>query len=119
MVFEVIYLVQILTMQRREGSLRQFSFLRCNNISAKTQEINVFYVAFICLLVSRNTRDLLCEFWDPLSLWAVQITDSEYTECVCSVKTVWSIPQRFRGELLTMGRIQIYAPVPLRTGKKH
>jgi len=24
--------------------------------------------------------------------------------CVCSVKTVWSIPERFRGELLTMGR---------------
>ena len=23
--------------------------------------------------------------------------------CVCSVKTVWSIPERFRGELLTMG----------------
>ena len=24
--------------------------------------------------------------------------------CVCNVKTVWSIPERFRGELLTMGR---------------
>jgi len=24
--------------------------------------------------------------------------------CVCSVTTVWSIPERFRGELLTMGR---------------
>jgi len=24
--------------------------------------------------------------------------------CVCSVKTVWSIPERFRGELLTMRR---------------
>jgi len=24
--------------------------------------------------------------------------------CVCSVKTVWSIPERFRGELLMMGR---------------
>jgi len=24
--------------------------------------------------------------------------------CSCSVKTVWSMPERFRGELLTMGR---------------
>ena len=28
--------------------------------------------------------------------------------CVCSVKTVWSIPERFRGELLTMRAVQIY-----------
>ena len=28
---------------------------------------------FVCLLVSRNTRDLFCEFWDPLSLEFVKL----------------------------------------------
>jgi len=42
----------------------------------------------------------------PVSGGAVWWTLTRWSQvwCVCSVKTVWSIPDRFRGELLTMGR---------------
>jgi len=47
-----------------------------------------------------------------LSCWSVPLTHPDTIDCtpraasygvVCSVTTVWSIPDRFRGELLTMG----------------
>ena len=46
-----------------------------------------------------------CAVWWTVTRW-------RQVWCVCSVKTVWSIPERFRDELLTMGRYKNLASFP-------
>jgi len=66
-------------------------FRRCSYRSANTHKCVVSCNLMAAILDSGGA------VWWTLTRW-------RQLWCVCSVKTVWSIPECFRGELLTMGR---------------